>query len=146
VNLSRYIVNVDDTEVPTGPNTGSEVEDPLFQSESIRTPAHTIKTSDFGSVPLIVRDLYGNLGASPNQPMASQMPRTSVTYTVPLDHFTDTTTSVTTVSNQLLVGSHLILPLQMAHYIVPQATTTFTGNVVVTEAPIGTPLPSRPNP
>jgi len=146
VNLSRYIVNVDDTEVPTGPNTGSEVEDPLFQSESIRTPAHTIKTSDFGSVPLIVRDLYGNLGASPNQPMASQMPRTSVTYTVPLDHFTDTTTSVTTVSNQLLVGSHLILPLQMAHYIVPQATTAFTGNVVVTEAPIGTPLPSRPNP
>jgi hypothetical protein len=146
VNLSREIVIVDDTEVPTGPNTRSEVEDPLFQSESIRTPAHTIRTSDFGSVPLTVRDIYGNLGASPDQPLASQMPRTSVTYTVPLDHFTGTTTSVATVSNQLLVGSHLILHFQMAHSIVPRATTTFTGNVVVTQAPIGTPLPSRPNP
>ena len=47
----------------------------------------------------------------PDQPLASQMPGTSVTYTVPLDHFTGTTTSVATISNQLLVSSHLILPL-----------------------------------
>jgi hypothetical protein len=96
---------------------------------------------------LTVRDLYDNLGASPDQPMASQMPETSVTYTVPLDHFTGTTSSVTTISDQLLVGSHSILPLQMAHSImVPQATTFSTGNVVITQAPIGTPLPPRPNP
>jgi hypothetical protein len=79
--------------------------------------------------------------------MASQMPETSVTYTVPLDHFTGTTSNVTTVSDQLLVGSHSILPLQMAHStMVPQATTVSTGNVVITQAPIGTPLPLRPNP
>jgi hypothetical protein len=123
VNSSREIVIVDDTEVPTRPNAGSGVEDPLFQSESFRTPAHTVGTSNFGSIPLTVHDLYGNLGVSLDQPMASQMPETSVTYTVPLDHFTGTTSSVTTVSDQLLVGSHLILPLQMAHSMVPQATT-----------------------
>jgi hypothetical protein len=89
--------------------TGSGVEDPLFQSESFRTPTHTVGTSNFGSIPLTVRDLYGNLGASPDQPMASQVPETSVTYTVPLDHFTGTTSSVTTISDQLLIGSHSIL-------------------------------------
>jgi hypothetical protein len=35
----------------------------------------------------------------------------------------------------------------MAHSImVPQATTISTENVVITQAPIGTPLPPRPNP
>ena len=49
--------------------------------------------------------------------MASQIPEMSVAYTIPLDHFTSTTNSVTIVSDQLLVGSHSILPLQMAHSI-----------------------------
>jgi hypothetical protein len=62
VNSSREIVIVDDTEVPTEPNAGSRVEDPLFQSESFRTPTHAIGTFDFGFVPLKIRDLYGNLG------------------------------------------------------------------------------------
>jgi hypothetical protein len=83
VNLSREIVIVDDTEVPTGPNTRSKVEDPLFQSESFRTLAHTVGTSYFGSVPLTVPDLYGNLGESHHQPMASQMPGTFFTYIRP---------------------------------------------------------------
>jgi hypothetical protein len=96
---------------------------------------------------LTVRDLYNNLGAIPDQPMASQMLDMSVTYTIPLDHFIGTTSSVTTVPDQLLVGSHSILPLQMAHSImVLQATTVSTRNVVISQAPIGTPLPPRSNP
>jgi hypothetical protein len=79
--------------------------------------------------------------------MASQMPEMFVTYMVPLDHFTGTTSSVTVVSDQFLVGSHSILPLQMAHSTtVPRAMTISTENVVITQALIGTPLPPRPNP
>jgi hypothetical protein len=75
------------------------------------------------------------------------MPETSVTYTVHLDHFTGTTSSVTTISDQLLVGSHSIPTLHMAHSImVPQDTTVSTGNVILTQALIGMPLPPRPNP
>jgi hypothetical protein len=133
-------------EVPTRPNAGSGVEDPLFHSESFRTPDHTIGTSNPSFIPLTARDIYDNLGASLDQPMASQMHEMSVTYTVPLDHFIGTTSSATVVSNQLLVGSHSILPLQMAHSImVPQATTVSTENLVITQAPIGTLLPPRPN-
>jgi hypothetical protein len=144
---SREIVVVDNTKVPTGPNVGSGVEDPHFHSESFRTPNHTVKTFNPSFIPFIVRDIYDNLGASPDQPMASQMPKTSVTYTKPLDHFTGTTSSVTVVSDQLLVGSHSILPLHIAHSImVPRDTTIYAGNVVVTQAPFETPLPSRPNP
>jgi hypothetical protein len=82
---------------------------------------------------------------SPDRPMASQVPETSVTYTVPLDHFTGTTSNVTTISDQLLIGSHSIPTIQMAHStMVPQATTIPTRNVTSLQAPIGTPL--RPNP
>jgi hypothetical protein len=99
------------------------------------------------SIPLTVRDLYGNLGVSPDRPMASQVPEMFVTYTVPLDHFTGTTSSVTTIPDQLLIGSHSIPTLQMAHStMVPQATMIPTGNVVISQAPIGTPLPPRSNP
>jgi hypothetical protein len=146
MNSLGEIIVVDNTKVPTRPNAGSGVEDPLFQSDSFRTLTHTVGTSNPGSIPLTLCDLYGNLGVSPDQPMTSQIPKTSITYTVPLDHFTGTTSSVTTISDQLLVGSHLILPLQMAHSMVPRATMVSTRNVVVTQAPIGTPLPSRPNP
>jgi hypothetical protein len=95
---------------------------------------------------LTIHDLYGNLGVSPDRPMASQVPETSVTYTVPLDHFTGTISNVTIVSDQILIGFHSILPLKMAHFMAPRATTTSTKNVVVTQSLIGTPLPSRPNP
>jgi hypothetical protein len=79
--------------------------------------------------------------------MASQIPETYVTYMVHLDHFTGTTSNVTVISDQLLVGSHSILPLQMTHSImVPQDTTVSTRNVVITQASIGTPLFLRPNP
>ena len=71
MNSSREIVFVDNIEVPTGPNAGSGVEDPLFQSESFRTPSHTIRNSNPSFIPLIVHDLYDNLIMSPNRPMAS---------------------------------------------------------------------------
>jgi hypothetical protein len=48
---------------------------------------------------------------SPNQPMESHTPVNSTTYTIPLDDFTGTTSNVVTVSDQLLVDSHSILPL-----------------------------------
>jgi hypothetical protein len=82
--------------------------------------------------------------------MVSKIPKTYVTYvtyTVPLDHFFGTTSSVTIILDQFLVGSHSILPLQMAHStMVPQATMVSTGNVVITQDHIVTPLPPRPNP
>jgi len=79
--------------------------------------------------------------------MESQMPNTFLTYTVSLDHFNGTADNVTIVLDQLLVGSHPILSLQMAHStMVPQATIVSTGNVVITQDPIGKPLPLRSNP
>jgi hypothetical protein len=147
MNSSKEIVVVDNTEVPTRTNEVSGVEDPLFQSESFRTPTHIVGTSNPSSIPLTICDLYGNLGVSSNQPMASQMLETYVTYMVPFDHFTGTTNNVTIISDQLLVGSHSILPLQMTHSImVLQATTISTRNVVITQVPIGMPLPPRSNP
>jgi hypothetical protein len=115
MNSSGEIFVDGNFEVPTGPNTGSRVENPLFQGESFRTPTLTIGTSNPSSIPLTVRDIYDNLGSSPDQPTTSQVHETSIIYTVPLDHFTGTTSNVTTVSDWLLVGSHLILSLQMAH-------------------------------
>jgi hypothetical protein len=64
MNSSGEIVVVENTEVPTGPNAGSGVDDPLFQSESFRTPTHTAGIFNPSSAPSSVRDLYGNLGAS----------------------------------------------------------------------------------
>jgi hypothetical protein len=96
---------------------------------------------------LTIRDLYDNLGVSPDPPMSSQMPETSITYKAPLDHFNGTTSNVITISDQFLIGSHSIPTLQMAHSImVPQDTMIPIGNVVISQASIGTPLPPRPNP
>jgi hypothetical protein len=81
-----------------------------------------------------------------NQPMETHTPGTSTTYTIPLDNFTGTTSNVVTVSNQLLVGSHTILPLQLtSSTMVPQATHVSARSAVITQDPIGTPLPLRPN-
>jgi hypothetical protein len=79
MNSSRELVIVNNTRVPTGPNAESGVDDPLFQSESFRTPAHTARIFNPSSSPMIVRDLYGNLGSSPDQPMASQIPEMFIT-------------------------------------------------------------------
>jgi hypothetical protein len=145
VNSSGEVFVIEDTEVPTGPHAGIEVEDPFFQSESFKTSTHTVGTSSFGYVPLTIRDLYGNLGASPDRPMASQVPEMSVSYTIPLNHFTGMTSNAITVADQLLIGSHSNPTIQMAHStMVPHVATIPTENVTSSQALIGTPL--RPNP
>jgi hypothetical protein len=79
--------------------------------------------------------------------MPSQVLEMSVTYMLPLDHFTGTTSNVIIVLDQLLIGSHLIHTLHMAHAtMVPQDTMIRTRNVVISQDPICTPLPPRSNP
>jgi hypothetical protein len=95
MNSLEEIVVVDNIEAPTGPNARSGVDDTIFQSESFRTPNHTPGVFNPSSTPSSVRDIFGALGKSSNQPMASQMPKTSITYMVPLDHFTGMTSNVT---------------------------------------------------
>jgi hypothetical protein len=75
------------------------------------------------------------------------MPMNSTTYTVPLDNFTGTTSNVVIVSDQLLIVSHSILPLQLTTSImVSQAMPVFAGNMVITQSPIGTTLSLISNP
>jgi hypothetical protein len=79
--------------------------------------------------------------------MESHRHVTSTAYTILLDHFTSMTNNVVTISNQLLVGSHTILPIQLASStMVQQATLVSVGSVVITQAPIGTPLMLISNP
>jgi hypothetical protein len=47
--------------------------------------------------PRMVQDLYG-LGIGVDTFVVSKIPRTSVNYTVPLDHFAGTTIGLTTLS------------------------------------------------
>jgi hypothetical protein len=91
-------------------------------------------------------DIFDKLGMSPNQPMGSHTPMTSTAYTIPLDHFTSMANNVVTILDQLLVGSHTILPLQLANStMVPQAMHVSNGRIIISQDPIGTPLPIRPN-
>jgi hypothetical protein len=115
MNSSGEIVVVENIGVPIQPNIGSGVDDPLFPSESFRTSSHIVGVVNPSSTPSTVRDIYDNLGVSLDQPMASQMTEILVTYMVPLDHFTRMTNNVTMVLEQMFVGAHSILPLQMAH-------------------------------
>jgi hypothetical protein len=79
------------------------VDDPPFQSESFRTSVHTtgvFRRTSSG------HDIFYKLAF-----LASQTPMTFAAYTVPLDHFTGTTSNVVTIPYQLLIGCHLIIPL-----------------------------------
>ena len=70
----------------------------------------------------------------------------STSYTVPLNHFIGMTSNFVIVSDQLLVGSHTILPLQLASStMVPQVMHVSDGGAVITQDIIGTPLPLRSN-
>jgi hypothetical protein len=87
----------------------------------------------------MVRDLYGTrIGDD-----------TPITYTVPLNHFTGTTVFSATSSvdpNTLSVGPRSTFSLQTAHSImVPHISTIPTGNAVVSQAVIGTPITPRPS-
>jgi hypothetical protein len=141
------------TEIPTGPHAQSGVGDMLFQSETFRTLVHTAIIFNLSSFPIRSlwrtssgHDIFDKLGMSPNQPMGSHMPLNFTAYTVPLDHFTSTANNVVTISDQLLVGSHTILPLELANStMVPQATHVSFGSAIIIQAPIGTPLSLRSN-
>jgi hypothetical protein len=137
IKSSGDIVVEDYTRIPVGPHTESGVDDPFFQSESFRTLVHMAGKFDPSSSSPVCslwrtswrQDIFEKLGMShlcqrtSNQPMASHTPVTSTAYTVPLDHFTGTTSNVVIVSDQLLVGSHTILPLQLtSSNLVPQVT------------------------
>jgi hypothetical protein len=131
------------TRIPIGPHTESGVEDPLFH----RTLVHTPGIFNPNSSPPVRslwktssgQDIFEKLGMShlhprtSNQPMASHTPMTSTAYTVPLDHFIGTTVNVVIVSDQLLVGSHTILPLQLtSSTLVSQDTHVYAGSAVIT--------------
>jgi hypothetical protein len=93
-----------------------------------------------------VRDLYDS-GEGVDIPVIFELPKTSATYTIPLDHFNSTTCYLFVGSDTQSIGPISTIPLQMAHStMVPHATTITTGNTVVTQAPICTPLSSRPIP
>jgi hypothetical protein len=138
MNSSGELVVDENIEVPTRPNVESGLDDPLFQSESFRTSVcntRVLRKTSSG------HDIFDKLSF-----LASKTPMTSTSYTIPLDNFTGATSNVVTVPDQLLIGSHSILRLQIANStMVPQAMIVSTRNVVITQAPIGTPLPLRSN-
>jgi hypothetical protein len=83
----------------TGPHTCPGVENPLFSSHPFRAPPRT------------VQELYDNLGAGPDSPVVSQLPKTFFTYTIPLDHFAGTTRNITVVPDTQSVGPSLTFSL-----------------------------------
>jgi hypothetical protein len=87
----------------------------------------------------MVQDLYGT-GIGADAPIA---------YTVPLNHFTGTTIFLDTLSigpNTLSVGPRSTFSLQMAHStMVPHVPTIPSGNAVVSQDTINTPLTPRPS-
>jgi hypothetical protein len=130
LNSSGELV-VDTYGIPTGPLTGTKNEDPFWTTDIFRTPT-------------TVRDLYSS-GAGADIPVVSELPETSATYTIPLDHFASTTCYLFVGSDTQSIGPSSTIPLQMAHStMVPHAMTIPTGNTVVTQDPIGTLLSSRP--
>jgi hypothetical protein len=105
INSSGDLVVDEYIEVPIGPNAKSSADDPLFQSESFRTLVHTTRIFNPSFAPFHYfwrsssgHDIFDKLGMIPNQPMASRMSVVSTTYTIPLDHFTGTTSNVIMVS------------------------------------------------
>jgi hypothetical protein len=51
------------------------------------------------------------------------------------------------VSDQLLVGSHTIFPLQLtSSTMIPQVTHVFAGSSIINQAPIGTSLSASSSP
>jgi hypothetical protein len=76
MNSARELVVIAPSEISTGSLSSPQVGDPLW-IDIIRSPPRT------------VRDLY-RLGIGVDIPVISQIPEKSVTYTIPLDHFTST--------------------------------------------------------
>jgi hypothetical protein len=141
INSSGDLVVDDYIEVHTRPNAKSSVVDPHFQSESFRTLVHTAGIFNPSSVPVrpFWRTSLGHTIFDKLTFLASQTYVAYATYIIPLYHFTGTTTDAVIVSNQLLIGSHSIIPLQITNStMVSQATPVSTENVVINQAPIRT--------
>jgi hypothetical protein len=100
--------------------------DPFWTADVVRSP------------PLLVRDLYGT-GEGANVPFS---------YIVPPNHFTSTTTFTATPlvgPNTPFVGPRSTIPLHTTHStMAPHIPTIPTGNAVVNQASIGTPITPRP--
>jgi hypothetical protein len=115
INSSRDLVVDEYIEVLTGPNVEFSVVDPHLQSESFRTLVHTAGIFNPSSVP--VRPFWRtSSGHNIFDKMAFLASQTSVsysTYIIPLYHFTGTNSDIIIVSDQLLIGSHFIIPLQI---------------------------------
>jgi len=102
-------------------------DDPFWTENIVRSP------------PRLVQDRYGTgEGANP-----------SSSYTIPPNHFTGTTTFMATpivAPNTPPISLRPTIPLQTAHSIItPHIPTIPTGNAVVNQTPIGTPITPRPN-
>jgi hypothetical protein len=109
-------------------------DDPFWTTDIVRIP------------PRIVRDLYGS-GAGADIPAIPKLPETSSILTVSLGHFSSTTAYLFAGSEAQLVSPLSTIPFQMTHStIIPRATTIPSGNIVVNNAPIGTPHSARPTP
>jgi hypothetical protein len=136
MNSVEELVFIDPFEILTGSRSNPLVGNPPWTSDIVRSPPRT------------VQDLY-RLGTGVDIPVVSQIPETSVTYTVPLDHLTGTTLSSiapSVGSNMQSVDPSSTISLHMAHStMVPHVATIPTGNVVVIQAPIVTPLSSQPS-
>jgi hypothetical protein len=131
-NSTGELVVVDTSGIPTRPHSGPRVENTIWTTKIVRSPTRT------------VQGLYG-LGAGADTFFVSQIPETFVTYMIPLKHFTSTPSNVIVGPNTQSIGPSSTFSLQMAHHnMVPRTTNIPTGNVVVNQAPIGTPLSSRP--
>jgi hypothetical protein len=126
LNSAGEFVVVNPSDVPAGSHQNPLVDDPFWTTNIVQSP------------PQMVRDLYG-IGMGANAP---------ISYTVPLNHFTGTTIFMATPlvgPSTSSVGPRSTLPLQMAHStIVPHIPTIPTGNAVVNQAVIGTPVTLRP--
>jgi hypothetical protein len=125
--LAGELVVINPSDILTGSHSNPLVGDPLWTDDIVQSPSRTVHYH------------YGP-GIGVNIP---------VTYTIPLDHFTGTTIISNTPSidpNMPSIGPSSTLSLQMVHStMVPHVSTIPTGNVVDSQATIGTPLVSRPS-
>jgi hypothetical protein len=127
LNSAREYVVINPSNTPVRSPRNPLLDDPFWTADIVRSP------------PRLVQDRYGT----------GEGVDASSSYTVPLNHFTGTTTFTTTPTvapNTPPVGPRPTIPLQTAQStIVPHIPTIPAGNPVVTQAPIGTPVTPRPN-
>jgi hypothetical protein len=126
LNSTSELVVMNPSDILVGSHQNPLADDPFWTADIIQSPLH------------MVRDLYGTREGV-DAPFS---------YTVPLNHFTGTTTFMDTPPvgpNIPFVGPRSTLPLQMAHStMVAHIPTIPVGNAVVNQAAIGTPITPRP--